>query len=91
MQGLLDELNKRLDEPLSMNRFRPNIVVTDCLPAAEDAWEEYTIGKDVIVESVKPCDRCIVRAPFAEACLADACCSFASYTGMFHVMCFVWL
>lgn len=45
-----------------MNRFRPNIVVTDCAAAAEDGWIEYGIGKDVIVESVKPCDRCPVGA-----------------------------
>jgi len=62
VQGLLDELNKRLDKPLPMNRFRPNIVVTDCSPAAEDGWEEYGIGKNVVVESVKPCDRCSVSA-----------------------------
>ena len=59
-QGLLNDLNKRLEEPLPMNRFRPNIVVSDCRPAEEDNWQEYAIGKEVIVEAVKPCDRCTV-------------------------------
>ena len=64
MQGLLDELNKRLEKrlekPLPMNRFRPNIVVTGCRPAEEDEWQEYAIGRQVVVEAVKPCDRCKV-------------------------------
>ncbi|DBB02428.1 TPA: hypothetical protein ACH3X3_011428 [Trebouxia sp. C0006] len=59
-EGLLEQLNERLEKPLPMNRFRPNIVVTDCKAAAEDGWIEYGIGKDVLVESVKPCDRCTV-------------------------------
>lgn len=61
MQGLLDQLNERLTEPLPMNRFRPNIVISDCRPADEDNWQEYAIGKEVIVEAVKPCDRCKVN------------------------------
>ena len=63
VQGLLEQLNERLEKPLPMNRFRPNIVVTDCKAAAEDGWIEYGIGKDVLVESVKPCDRCTVGPP----------------------------
>ena len=63
LQGLLDQLNKRLAEPLPMNRFRPNIVVTACRPAEEDEWQEYTIGPHVVVEAVKPCDRCLVSTP----------------------------
>ena len=60
LQGLLEELNKRLEVPLPMNRFRPNIVVTGCRAAEEDEWQKYTIGRDVVVEAVKPCDRCTV-------------------------------
>lgn len=59
-QGLLDELNKRLEKPLPMNRFRPNFVVTGCRPAEEDEWQQYGIGPGVVVEAVKPCDRCVV-------------------------------
>ena len=43
-----------------MNRFRPNIVVTECRPAEEDEWQEYAIGHDAVVQAVKPCDRCKV-------------------------------
>lgn len=31
----LEELNSKLDSPVPMNRFRPNIITTGCLPHAE--------------------------------------------------------
>jgi uncharacterized protein YcbX len=34
----LSDLNSRLDSPLPMNRFRPNLVVKGCPPFAEDTW-----------------------------------------------------
>ena len=74
LQGLLDELNKRLAQPLQMNRFRPNIVVKDCRPAEEDTWQEYLIGKTVQVESVKPCDRCPVSASWLVTSHASRVC-----------------
>ena len=57
------ELNRRLEDqnkdPLPMNRFRGNIVVTDCAKGEEDEWEKFAIGS-VEVTAVKPCDRCKV-------------------------------
>ena len=57
------ELNRRLEEQnkdlLPMNRFRGNIVVTDCAKGEEDEWEKFAIGS-VEVTAVKPCDRCKV-------------------------------
>ncbi len=43
-QSTLDDLNSRLDEPLSMNRFRPNIVFTGGEPFAEDLMHSFTVG-----------------------------------------------
>lgn len=64
MQATLAELNKRLQaqskEPLPMDRFRGNIVVTDCHACEEDEWEQLAIGGTVEVTAVKPCDRCKV-------------------------------
>ena len=58
-QGSLDELNRRMEKPLPMNRFRPNIVV-DGLPAfGEDSVDEFVAGP-VRLKVVKPCDRCVV-------------------------------
>lgn len=58
-QGSLDDLNARLDSPVPMARFRPNLVVDGCEPFAEDSWKRIRIG-DVEFRVAKPCSRCIV-------------------------------
>ena len=58
-QSSLNDLNNRLDNPLNINRFRPNFVFTDGEPFEEDAWHEFTVG-DVRFFGVKPCARCIM-------------------------------
>ena len=55
----LQDLNSRLDQPVPMNRFRPNIVVKGCDPFAEDTWNKIKIGS-VELGIVKPCGRCVV-------------------------------
>lgn len=55
----LQDLNSRLEIPLPMNRFRPNLVVRGCEPFAEDTWNRIRIG-DVELAVVKPCARCVV-------------------------------
>lgn len=56
-QASLDDLNRRLAEPLPMNRFRPNVVVSGTGPYAEDDWGLIRIG-NVSFAVVKPCARC---------------------------------
>lgn len=58
-QSSLDDLNSRLQEPVPMNRFRPNIVFTGGQPFEEDTWKRFTIGK-VAMAGVKPCARCVI-------------------------------
>jgi len=58
-QASLDDLNRRLDEPLPMNRFRPNIVVQGCEPFAEDQWTRFRIC-EVAFAAAKACGRCAV-------------------------------
>ena len=58
-EASLEELNRRLDEPLPMNRFRPNLVVRGTEPFAEDRWRRFTIG-GIRFDAVKPCARCVV-------------------------------
>ncbi|HRI58894.1 MAG TPA: MOSC domain-containing protein [Saprospiraceae bacterium] len=58
-QASLDDLNSRLDQPLPMNRFRPNFVFTGGEPFEEDTWGEFEIG-NVKFQGVKPCARCII-------------------------------
>ncbi len=55
----LQDLNSKLEKPLPMNRFRPNIVVEAGEPFAEDTWKRIKIG-DVEMALVKPCARCVV-------------------------------
>jgi uncharacterized protein YcbX len=56
-QSSLDHLNAKLDRPLPMNRFRPNIVFTGGTPHEEDDWRNFSIG-DAVFAGVKPCSRC---------------------------------
>jgi uncharacterized protein len=58
-EASLAALNARLAEPLPMDRFRPNLVVTATEPHAEDTWSTIRIG-DVEFDVVKGCDRCTV-------------------------------
>ena len=58
-QGSLDELNRRLETPVPMDRFRPNLVVDGCPPHAEDGWSTLRAG-GVTLHNVKPCARCVI-------------------------------
>lgn len=58
-QASLDDLNNRLDLPIPMNRFRPNLVVTGCEPFEEDLWKVIRIGS-MRFRVVKPCARCMI-------------------------------
>ena len=58
-EASLDDLNSRLETPLPMNRFRPNIVVTNTEHYAEDTWKTIRIG-DITLDIVKPCARCAI-------------------------------
>ncbi|OVA12746.1 Molybdenum cofactor sulfurase [Macleaya cordata] len=58
-QGSLNALNELLEEPVPINRFRPNILVDGCDPFSEDLWTEIKINK-TIFHGVKLCARCKV-------------------------------
>ena len=58
-EASLGELNSRLDEPLPMNRFRPNLVVSGSSAFAEDNWKRIKVG-DAIFRSTKPSERCVI-------------------------------
>ena len=55
----LKNLNKKLDEPILMNRFRPNLVFSGGYQHIEDDILKYSIN-DCHFQNVKPCDRCVV-------------------------------
>lgn len=58
-EASLADLNSRLDEPIPMNRFRPNLVVSGFEPFAEDVWRRIKIGENIF-HIVKPSSRCII-------------------------------
>jgi len=43
-EASLNDLNTRLEHPVSMRRFRPNLVVDGDTPYAEDNWQRIRIG-----------------------------------------------
>ena len=49
----LADLNSRLETPVPMNRFRPNVVVKGCTPFAEDTWNQIAIGDVKLVRGAK--------------------------------------
>lgn len=58
-EASLADLNSRLAAPLEMRRFRPNLVLADCEPYAEDHFTSLRVG-EVSFRAVKRCDRCVV-------------------------------
>lgn len=58
-QESLNELNSRLDSPVNMDRFRPNIVLSGGEPFLEDKLRKIQIGS-VDFQIVKPCARCVL-------------------------------
>lgn len=56
-EASLEDLNGRMEHPLPMDRFRPNLVVSGCGAFEEDDWPRIRVsGVDLRV--VKPCARC---------------------------------
>jgi uncharacterized protein YcbX len=56
-QSSMDDLNKRMPQPLSIKRFRPNFVFTGGEPYEEDHWQNFRIGSTQFI-GVKRCSRC---------------------------------
>lgn len=58
-EASLADLNKRLQEPVEMLRFRPNLVIGGTEVYEEDTLESIRIGKAGL-KGVKNCGRCIM-------------------------------
>jgi uncharacterized protein YcbX len=58
-EASLADLNARLEQPIGMERFRPNIVVSGVDAFAEDRWTGVRMG-DIGFRAVKPCSRCTI-------------------------------
>jgi len=56
-QASLDDLNTRLQTPLPMSRFRPNVVIDGLQPYEEDRIQKLVHGP-LRLQMVRPCTRC---------------------------------
>lgn len=59
-EGSVEEVSRRANFPVSMDRFRPNIVVDECEAFAEDSWTNIVFASQPAMKAkvVKPCSRC---------------------------------
>ncbi len=58
-QSSMDDLNQRMQIPLTIERFRPNIVFSGGFPYQEDAIEDFLIGQ-INFTGLENCKRCMV-------------------------------
>ncbi|XP_069567822.1 mitochondrial amidoxime-reducing component 1 [Brachyistius frenatus] len=54
----VQDLSSKLEKDVTVERFRPNIVISDCEAFEEDSWEEIQIGS-VRLQRVMSCGRCV--------------------------------
>ncbi len=59
LADLNDRLIARGAEPVPMDRFRPNLIISGAAPYAEDTWSSLRIG-DIRFRTAGPSDRCLV-------------------------------
>ncbi|XP_044022600.1 mitochondrial amidoxime-reducing component 1 isoform X2 [Siniperca chuatsi] len=57
-ESSVKDLSSKLEKDVTVERFRPNIVISDCEAFDEDSWEEIQIGS-VRLQRVMSCGRCI--------------------------------
>lgn len=70
-EGSLADLNERLGAPVTMLRFRPNIVVDTATAFAEDAWRRIRIAQSEL-EVAWACARCTITTVDPETGTLDA-------------------
>lgn len=59
LNSLVSQGDQPHEGPLPMDRFRPNLVVAETTPWAEDDWQRIAVG-DLTFRVAKPCGRCVI-------------------------------
>lgn len=59
-QGSFDDLNTRIEQPVTPLQYRPNFVVKGPQAWDEDSWKWVKIGEETIFKNVQPCIRCVL-------------------------------
>ncbi|KAM6917314.1 mitochondrial amidoxime-reducing component 1 [Lycodopsis pacificus] len=57
-ESSVKDLSSRLQQDVTVERFRPNIVVSGCESFDEDGWEEIQVGS-VRLQRARSCGRCV--------------------------------
>jgi uncharacterized protein YcbX len=70
-QSSLDLLQSKLQEQITIERFRPNIVFTGGQPHCEDDWKNFSIN-NIPFKGVKPCGRCVITTINPTTAIAGA-------------------
>ena len=91
LADLNDRLIARREEPLPMDRFRPNLVISGCPAFAEDTWPHLRIGA-ISFRAGGPCARCIMtnaarsdQAAQPDQSCAHHCCLSVKITGAIKI------
>lgn len=53
------DMNNRLEEPVTPQQFRMNLIVKGAEAYEEDHWDWVKVGQ-VIFQNIRPCTRCII-------------------------------
>lgn len=69
-ENSLEDLNSKLENPIPMDRFRPNLIVKNAEAFAEDTWKKIKIGESIF-HLVKPCARCVITTINQETGISD--------------------
>lgn len=59
-EASFDDLNARIEKPVTPLQYRPNFVVKGPQAWGEDSWKWVKIGNETIFKNVQPCIRCIL-------------------------------
>jgi len=57
-EASMDDLNTQLESPISLDRFRPNIVIRGCAAYEEDSWDVIRIN-ECRFKIIQQCERCV--------------------------------
>ncbi|XP_034015528.1 mitochondrial amidoxime-reducing component 1 isoform X2 [Thalassophryne amazonica] len=69
-EASVKDLSSKLGKEVTVERFRPNIIISDCKAFDEDSWQEIQIG-DVRLQRVMSCGRCIFTTVDPETGVID--------------------
>jgi len=58
-QGSFDDLNTKIEKPVTPLQYRPNFLVSGPKAWEEDSWKWVKFGEHTIFRNVQPCIRCI--------------------------------